>query len=42
MSEQRTPKTRLTWELLMCEVGLRGWLVKHNLVTQEIDITGRT
>lgn len=42
MSEQRTPKTRLTWEILMCEVGMRGWLVKHNLVTQEIDITGRT
>lgn len=42
MSDQRTPKTRLTWEALFCEVGQRGWLVRHNLVTQEIDIDGRT
>lgn len=36
------PKMRLRWDTLSIELMKRGWSVKRNLITQEIDISART
>lgn len=35
-------KERLTWELLTGELAHRGWIVKFNLISQEIEINARS
>lgn len=42
VQEKQPPKERLTWELLMGEMALRGWSVKFNLLSQEIEIDARS
>lgn len=40
--DAKQPKQRLTWEMLLCEMGMRGWAVRFNLITQEVEVQART
>lgn len=37
-----SPKNRITWETLMCEMALLGWSVQFNLISQEIEVNARS
>lgn len=38
----KQPKQRLTWEMLLCEMGSRGWAASFNVITQEVEVQART